>query len=430
MAVQLFEWQKPLADRICSILQKGDVCVNAMPTGTGKSYMGTDTAIRLNLPFLVIAPKATLIGWQRVADSMGAAHLLKGVTNPERISLGRSPWYDGTNWHLDGVGLVIFDELHKGASGVESKATLAVARLKKMPAKKLLMSATIADSPLKMRALGYLLGLHDYSKHDFYKWAGQHGCFWNRHLPRPVFQFVKGKLAAQKHMSEIHTKISDKMVFMKIGEIPGFPVSLIESKLYDLEKEDAEAVRKAYEDMSMRMKDNGTTILTELIRARERSEFAKCELLAELTNDLLDEGRSVVVFVHFRSSLARLQEALLKRAVAPIAVIHGDQTATVRQENIDSFQDNKAHVMLAMQQAGGVGISLHDVKQERPRASLLTPGFNAAETVQALGRVWRAGGTPTTQQFVLAANTIEEKVHERVTAKLSCIDRLNDGDLI
>ena len=113
-----------------------------------------------------------------------------------------------------------------------------------------------------------------------------------------------------------------------------------------------------------------------------------------------------------------------------ISVIHGDQKPEERQAEIDRFQNNESTVMLAMIQAGGVGISLHDVKKERPRASLLTPGFNASETVQALGRIWRAGGTPTTQQFVLAANTIETRVHERVSAKLNNISALNDGDMM
>ena len=427
--LKLYDWQEPLAARIRDILSAGDVCLNSLPTGTGKTLLAVETAIRMNLPFLVIAPKATLINWQRVADSMGGVHFLKGVINPERISLGKSPWYDGTQWRLDGVKLVVWDEVHRGCSGIDSKAALAAARLKRAPGKKLLMSATAADSPLKMRALGYLLGLHDFGKPGFYRWAMSNGCFMNRYLPRPVVQFTKDKKTAQQHMANIHKTISDRMIRMKIEDIPGFPTTLIESKLYELEQIDAEAVRKAYEDMDARMKDSGTTILTELLHARERSEFAKASVLADLAEELVEEGRSVVVFLNFRTAQGRLREMLAGRGDCKIVQIHGNQSPEDRQEQIDLFQNNEANVMLCMIQAGGVGISLHDVKHERPRASLLTPGFNASETVQALGRTWRAGGTPTTQQFVLAAGTIEERVHERVTAKLANIATLNDGDL-
>ena len=427
--IELFDWQKPIAGRVREVLA-GDIAVNAMPTGSGKTFLAVNTAKAMNLPFLVISPKATLINWERVAAQFDAGHLLRGVVNPERISLGRCPWYDGTNWNLSGVGLVIWDEFHKGASGFDAKATLAAARLKRQPCKKLIMSATVADSPLKMRALGYLLGLHDFSRAGFHNWASKHGCFWNRYLPRPVFQFTKAKAAAAKHMSEIHASISDRMIYMKIADIPGFPTTLIESKLYELDKVDAAAVGDAYDSMDLRMKDNGTSLLTELLHARERSEFCKAWLLADLVEDILEEGRSAVVFLNFRSSLKRLAEKLTEKGLGgTTSFIHGDQNAVERQSEIDRFQDNKATIMLAMIQAGGVGISLHDVKKERPRASLLTPGFNASETVQALGRIWRAGGTPTTQQFILASGTIEERVHERVSAKLSCIERLNDGDL-
>ncbi len=427
--IKLYDWQEPLAEEIRRILLAHDTCINGMPTGTGKTFVAVDTAVRLDLPFLVIAPKAALINWQRVAGSMGGSHLLRGVINPERISLGRCQWYDGNKWNLDGVGMVVWDEIHKGASGVESKATLAAARLKRMPVKKLLMSATIADSPLKMRALGYLLGLHDFSKAGFCRWAEGHGCFWNKNLPRAVFQFTKGKKAAAQHMADIHAAIAGQLVYKKISEIPGFPETLVESKLYDLDKGYADMVKAAYEDMEERMKKPGRSMLVELLRARERSEYCKASLLADLTEDLLEEGRSVVVFCNFRSALRRVGELLVTKGIVRISTIHGDQSPGERQAHIDQFQNNDTHVMLAMIQAGGISVSLHDVKQERPRASLLTPGFNAAETVQALGRIHRAGGTPTTQQFVLAAGTIEESVHERVSAKLQNIDRLNDGDL-
>ena len=51
--------------------------------------LAVDTAVKLGLPFLVIAPKASLINWGRVAASMGAEGLLRGVINPERIRMNK-----------------------------------------------------------------------------------------------------------------------------------------------------------------------------------------------------------------------------------------------------------------------------------------------------------------------------------------------------
>lgn len=427
--IELLPWQEPLADRLVEILTRSDTAINACGTGSGKTYLGIETAKRLNLSFLVIAPKATLTSWKRVAQGMGASDLFKGAINPERISLGRCPYYDGTAWHLDGIGMVVWDEIHKGASGIDSKATLAAARLKRLPIKKMFMSATVADSPLKLRALGYVLGFHDFSKAGFMKWCCKHGVFLNRNLPRPCYTFTKSKTAAAKHMAEVHKLMADRMLRLKVSDIPGFPTSQLEPKLVDLEDHDREELIKAYAEMEDRMKGNGTIPLTEMLRARERAEFVKASFMAESAADLVEEGTSVVIFCSFRSALKRIKEKLAEYDVGTVGEIHGDQTSEERQKWIDEFQANKCHVIVVMTAAGGTGLSLHDEKQERPRASLITPGVSASEFLQALGRIHRVGGTPVVQTLVLAAGTIEERIYEAVVRKVGCVNSLNDGDL-
>ena len=432
MSVQLFDWQEPLAARIREILTKGDVAILATGTGTGKSYMSMDVARQLSLRPLIIAPKASLTNWGRVASSMGVS--LGGVINPERISLGKCQWYDGTNWNLDGIGLVIFDEVHRGCSGMESKATLALARLKKYPTKKLLMSATICDDPMKLRGIGYLLGFHSYDKAGFYRWATTRGVFLNRYLPRPCYMFTRSKKEAVKYMTQIHEDIGDRMVCAKMSDIPNFPETFITAKLVDLEAEDAEEVRKAYGEMDPKLKEAPTNSLVRDTRGRQRSEFAKCGYLADAVEDHLAEGKSVVVFLCYRESLARLAGKLRGKGIDDFREIHGGNTPGDRQLALDEFQSNKNRVMLAMIQAGGISVDMHDIHHQRQRVSLITPGFNSSELKQAFGRVHRAGGTASIQQLILAAKTIEERVYDKVSGKLQNISAANgeltDEDLI
>jgi hypothetical protein len=428
--IELLPWQLPLADRIVEIFSRSDTAINAAGTGSGKTYLAVETAKRLSLPFLVIAPKATLTSWKRVAEGMGAATLFKGAINPERISLGRCPYYDGTAWHLDGIGMVVWDEVHRGCSGIDSKATLAAARLKRLPIKKMFMSATVADSPLKLRALGYVLGFHDFSKAGFMKWCCKYGVFLNRNLPRPCYAFTKSKTAAAKHMAEVHKLMADRMLRLKVSDIPGFPESQLEPKLIDLEEHDRAALAEAYSEMEDRMKGCGTIPLTEMLRARERAEYVKASFMAESAADLVEEGTSVVVFANFRSALKRIKEKLGEYEVGEIGEIHGDQTPDERQGWIDKFQANKCHVILVMTAAGGTGLSLHDDKKERPRASLITPGVSASEFRQALGRIHRVGGTPVVQTIVLASGTIEERVYEAIQRKTTGIDSVNGVNLL
>lgn len=426
--LSLFPWQEPYAEQVRRVLATGDLAIITMGTGTGKTYISLDTLKRLNLRALVIAPKVSLTNWQRVAYSMEATEHLAGVINPERISLGRCPWYNGSTWTLDGINAVIWDEFHKGASGYDSKATLAASRLKTLPVKKIIMSATIADSPIKMRALGYLLNLHNFDEPVYRNWAARNGCYWDTTGPRPVFRFTRNEQMGRGYMLRIHNQIADRLIGCRIEDIPDFPTSLIEVKLYDLDKVSTDAVRAAYADMSERMQSNGVLPLTVRLRARERIEFSKCALLSDLVVDYVEENKSVVVFLNFRSGLSRLGDFLSKKGIA-FSTIHGDQKDTERQNHIDRFQRNEVFVMLAMTQAGGVSVSLHDEQHVRPRVSLLTPGDNAAEIKQALGRVWRANGTHSTQQFVLAADTTEEKVYRSFQRKQIYIQTLQDGDL-
>ena len=97
---------------------------------------------------------------------------------------------------------------------------------------------------------------------------------------------------------------------------------------------------------------------------------------------------------------------------------------------IDMFQSDQARVCISMIQAGGTGLSLHDVTGEHPRVSLISPTFSAIELRQTLGRVHRAGGkSKSVQKIVFAANTVEDQVCRAVRRKLNNLDMINDGEL-
>lgn len=60
---------------------------------------------------------------------------------------------------------------------------------------------------------------------------------------------------------------------------------------------------------------------------------------------------------------------------------------------------------------------------------MISPGYNASDMVQGLGRVRRVGGTDVTQYFVLAADSVEEKVAKTLERKIGNLSALNDKDL-
>jgi hypothetical protein len=66
-----------------------------------------------------------------------------------------------------------------------------------------------------------------------------------------------------------------------------------------------------------------------------------------------------------------------------------------------------------------------------PRHTLINPSYSAINTLQSLGRCYRANGkTPVIQRFFFAEGVeIEEKMRKRINLRLTNLDSLNDGDL-
>jgi len=150
----------------------------------------------------------------------------------------------------------------------------------------------------------------------------------------------------------------------------------------------------------------------------------KVPAIIELANDAIAEGRSVFIAVSFTETLNAIAEGFGDKV---IALVHGQQTAIERENNIAAFQANKAPVLVANICAGGTGISLHDL-HGTPRTAIICPSYSAIDLLQALGRVSRMGSTSTSiQHIVYASGTIEEGMASRVEEKLNNIKVLNDG---
>ena len=79
---------------------------------------------------------------------------------------------------------------------------------------------------------------------------------------------------------------------------------------------------------------------------------------------------------------------------------------------------------------GGTGISLHDIKGDRPRLSLISPSFNAKEFAQVLGRIHRNGAkSDALQKVLLSHNSIEEYVMKAIAKKLEAMDTIHHSNI-
>jgi SNF2 family DNA or RNA helicase len=132
----------------------------------------------------------------------------------------------------------------------------------------------------------------------------------------------------------------------------------------------------------------------------------------------------VVVFVNFRDT------ALMLADKGKANIIIGGQSTKERDRTIAEFQKNLVLRIVATLQAGGVGVNLQDL-WGRSRVAILCPGYDSRLTLQALGRLPRAGSKSMALQYIVfAAGTVEVEVLEVCRENLAGINQFNDGDFV
>src|SRR6185295_14485487 len=109
--------------------------------------------------------------------------------------------YGHFQWHPN-IKRIVFDEVHRCSAmgGTLQSDMLLGCKRQKIPV--LGLSATLAESPLDLRAFGYCLGLHNYT--DFYSWAAKRGC---RRTSWGGMQFLVGEEKRKKIMADLHAEL-------------------------------------------------------------------------------------------------------------------------------------------------------------------------------------------------------------------------------
>ena len=231
-------------------------------------------------------------------------------------------------------------------------------------------------------------------------------------------------------------KIASRMRREDFGNI--FPKNQIEATAYDM-GDNGKKIGYVYDEMEAelarleeRCENYAQHILAIITKARRMAELLKVPSLCELTEDLYDENKSVLIFVNYADTIEALISRLSKKFGADkIAQIHGGVTTRQRLDDITSFQNDQKRITVANLAAGGECIDLHDLTGKHPRASLINPSYRAIAVLQSIGRHDRAyAKSDCLTNLVLADGTIETRVATNFNSKRGHLDILNDGDLV
>ncbi len=131
---------------------------------------------------------------------------------------------------------------------------------------------------------------------------------------------------------------------------------------------------------------------------------AKLDLLTEMLQTQLGEGRRILIFSQFARMLALISERLLGLGVGHVTLTGQTQD---RQRPIDAFENGRADVFLISLRAGGTGLNLTSADT----VIHYDPWWNPTAQAQATDRAYRIGQKkPVFAYNLIASGSVEERM--------------------
>jgi SWI/SNF-related matrix-associated actin-dependent regulator of chromatin subfamily A-like protein 1 len=170
-------------------------------------------------------------------------------------------------------------------------------------------------------------------------------------------------------------------------------------------------------------KESITVTLNRLMKLRQLIAIEKVSHTCELIDKVVEQGKKVIVFTNFTTSLDMLHEKYKKNSV----VIDGRMSKDRRQESVDRFQnEDKIKIFIGNIKAAGVGITL----TAADTVIMNDLSFVPADHSQAEDRAYRYGQKNSVLVYYpVFENTIEMTVYNILQKKKDIIDQvMGDGE--
>ncbi len=136
------------------------------------------------------------------------------------------------------------------------------------------------------------------------------------------------------------------------------------------------------------------------------SSSGKLDSLLDMLDELMSEGRRVLLFSQFTSMLALIEQALLKRGITYVKLTGETDD---RRTPVERFQAGEVPLFLISLKAGGTGLNL----TAADTVIHYDPWWNPAAENQATDRAYRIGqDKPVFVYRLITRGTVEERIRE------------------
>ena len=245
------------------------------------------------------------------------------------------------------------------------------------------------------------------------------------------YQFKAGNrkvwnVTGASNLEELRDRTSKQILRRLKEEVLDLPDKIITPVYLRLQSKEYENLMGEYYDWYDKNPDESKSLtvqFSKLMKVRKVIANEKVNQTIDFAENILEQGKKVIIFTNFTDSLQTIYQHFKKQAV----YLDGSCSNSVRQQAVDSFQnDDKIKVFVGNLKAAGVGLTLTSAEV----VIMNDLSFVPAEHAQAEDRAYRYGQKSNVLVYYpLYENTIEGVIYDILNKKKEII-RTVMGDQI
>jgi len=245
------------------------------------------------------------------------------------------------------------------------------------------------------------------------------------------YQFRAGKrkvwnVNGASNLDELRDRTSKQILRRLKTDVLDLPEKIINPVYLRLKSKEYENLMGEYYDWYRNNKEESSSLtiqFSKLMKVRQVIAEEKISQTIELAENILEQGKKVIIFSNFTEPLKRIYEHFGKSAV----YLDGSSTKPARQKAVDDFQDNdKVKVFCGNIKAAGVGITLTSAEV----VIFNDLSFVPSDHSQAEDRAYRYGQKNSVLVYYpLFENTIEGAIYDILIKKKGIFETVMGDNL-
>jgi SWI/SNF-related matrix-associated actin-dependent regulator 1 of chromatin subfamily A len=237
------------------------------------------------------------------------------------------------------------------------------------------------------------------------------------------YQFMAGKrkvwnVTGASNLEELRDRTSKQILRRLKEDVLDLPDKIISPVYLRLKSKEYEELMGEYYEWFDNKKDESSSLtvqFSKLMKVRKIIANEKTKQTIEFAENIIEQGKKVIIFTNFTDTLQTIYNHFGKQAV----YLDGSCSKPHRQNAVDEFQENdKIKVFVGNLKAAGVGLTLTAAEV----VIMNDLSFVPAEHAQAEDRAYRYGQKSNVLVYYpLYENTIEGAVYDILNRKKEVI---------